>query len=175
MSVSLYLTPIFCLPSFLSPRPGNACFYSPYDATAITVGALSYDRKGNNDKTASSNYGECIDIWAPGEDIDGASNTGEYDSVTKSGTSVAASFVAGTASLFFEEVDSKIGPPSAFTARVKDKIMRKAEKNVLGNIGTASVNKVVQTTASGCQINAHCDNGLECLPDGTCGDMSAYF
>ena len=140
------------------------------------MGALSDDRRGVNDKTASSNYGECIDVWAPGEDIYGATNTGEYDSVMKSGTSVAAAFVTGASSLFFDEINTEIYPdPGAFTARVKDKILRKAEKDVLGNIGTASINKIIQTTASSCQIDAHCDYGLECLMDGVCGDMSQYF
>ena len=74
---------------------GNACFFSPYDPTAITVGALTDVPDGANTKTATSNYGECIDVWAPGEAIAGASNTGEYESVIKSGTSVAAAFVTG--------------------------------------------------------------------------------
>jgi subtilisin family serine protease len=155
---------------------GNACFYSPYDATAITVGALTDVQSGANTKTATSNYGECIDVWAPGEGILGASNTGEFSSVEKSGTSVASAFVTGAAALFFDEINTEIYPdPGVFTAKVKDKILRKAEMNVLTDIGIGSVNKIIQTTASACKYNWHCDYGYDCLLDGTCGDMSQYF
>ena len=72
---------------------GNACHYSPATPTTIRVGALKdmgLMTNGTNPKTSTSNYGECIDIWAPGEAIVGASSTGEYDTTIMSGTSVAA-------------------------------------------------------------------------------------
>jgi len=150
----------------------NACFFSPYDPTAIIVGGLSDHLQGMNDKTATSNYGECIDVWAPGEDILGASNTGEYESVFKSGTSVAAAFAAGAAALFFEEINTEEYEIEEFSARVKEKIMNKAEINILAKIGHGSPNKMMQTTASRCLQNSHCDTGLTCLRDGTCVDLS---
>jgi len=43
---------------------GNACHYSPYHPSAITVGSLLDDSgDGANDKAPTSNYGECIDVW----------------------------------------------------------------------------------------------------------------
>jgi len=93
----------------------NTCFYSPYSKTDITVGALSDNLSGSNDKTTTSNYGECIDVWAPGEDIYGASNQGEYESVMKSRTSVAAAFVTGALFLFFEEINTKEYTVEEFT------------------------------------------------------------
>lgn len=152
---------------------GNACFYSPYDPSAITVGALKDHEEGYNDKTDTSNFGECIDIWAPGEDIVGASNAGEYESVSKSGTSVAAAFVAGAASLFFETIWSEQYPAEEFSERVKEIIINKAEINILEDIGHNSVNKIIQTTVSRCSLNSHCAPGLTCLTrDGMCADLS---
>jgi len=150
----------------------NACFYSPYIDTAITVGALSNDANGKNDKTSSSNYGECIDIWAPGEDIAGATNSGEYDTVLKSGTSVAAAFVSGVASLFFEELNTAEFGTDELAARVKENVLYKAEINILDKIGHGSPNRIVQTTAVRCLVNSHCSSGLTCLRDGTCRDTS---
>ena len=167
---------VYCywlLPSSLTNQyTDNACFYSPYIDTAITVGALSNDAQGANDKTASSNYGECIDIWAPGEDIAGATNSGEYDTVLKSGTSVAAAFVTGVASLFFEEINTAEFGTDELAARVKENVLYKAEINILDKIGHGSPNKIVQTTAVRCLVNSHCSSGLTCLRDGTCRDKS---
>ena len=113
--------------SFYTPRTDNACFYSPYHETAITVGALSNAEDGKNDKTVTSNYGSCIDLWAPGEDIYGASNAGEYESVMKSGTSVASAFVAGASSLFFEEINTEEYTIEEFASKVEKKVVNKAE------------------------------------------------
>jgi len=146
----------------------NACFYSPYDPAAITVGALSNDELGKNSKTSSSNYGECIDIWAPGEDILGASNLGEFESVSKSGTSVAAAFVAGIATLHLETVNSQEHTFEDYSAIVKDKLISQGERDALGDIGYGSVNKIAQTTASRCTGNSGgCGPGIQCL-DGVC-------
>jgi subtilisin family serine protease len=150
----------------------NACFSSPYDGSAITVGALQNHPMGFNDKTLSSNYGGCIDLFAAGEDIVGASNAGEYESASMSGTSVAAAFVAGAATLFCEEVNPEEHEDNARAAYVKAKIVRKAEVNVLGVIGHGSPNKNAQTTASKCEVNAHCMAGLTCLRDGSCRNLS---
>lgn len=146
----------------------NACFYSPYDPTAITVGALSNDELGKNSKTSSSNYGECIDIWAPGEDILGASNLGEFESVSNSGTSVAAAFVAGIATLHLETVNSQEHIFEDYSTIVKDKLISQGERDALDDIGYGSVNKIAQTTASRCSGNSGgCGPDIECV-DGVC-------
>lgn len=150
----------------------NACFYSPYHKTAIVVGALSDDEDGKNDKTANSNYGSCIDLWAPGEDMYGASNQGEYESVMKSGTSVAAAFVAGASSLFFEEINTEEYTIEEFAAKVRDKVLNKAEINILREIGHGSANRMLQTTAVRCLESSNCQPGLTCLRGGMCVDLS---
>lgn len=72
----------------------DACEVSPArTADAITVGAS--DEK---DKRASfSNYGKCVDLFAPGVDITSAWHTGNRKTNTISGTSMASPHVAGVA------------------------------------------------------------------------------
>ncbi|UUZ73546.1 S8 family peptidase [Polaromonas sp. P1(28)-8] len=74
----------------------NACNYSPARApSAITVGATT-----SADARASySNYGSCLDLFAPGSGITSAWNTSDTAPNTISGTSMASPHVAGVAAL----------------------------------------------------------------------------
>ena len=159
---------------------GNACHYSPNTSRAIRVGAVKDAGiySGANEKTSTSNYGECIDIWAPGELIQGATNTGEYDTTTMSGTSVAAAFTTGVATMFLGQILTYNTPQTrayGFADIAKEKMLNQGEKDVLGNIGHKSVDRILQTTSSACQTNAHCDPPLTCLYDGVCGNLADYF
>jgi subtilisin family serine protease len=88
-----------------SGRPIDACTQSPARVPgAITVGATT-----NADKTASfSNYGSCLDIYAPGVSITSSWYTGGTNTI--SGTSMATPHVAGVAALY---LDSHGGSPSS--------------------------------------------------------------
>ena len=78
----------------------NACNYSPARAGAgtnngiATVGATST----SDGATSSSNYGACVDIWAPGARILSTRKGG--GTTTKSGTSMAAPHVGGGGALY---------------------------------------------------------------------------
>ncbi len=74
----------------------NACNESPSsEPSAITVGATT-----NTDARASySNYGSCVDIFAPGSSITSAWNTSDTATNTISGTSMASPHVTGAAAL----------------------------------------------------------------------------
>jgi subtilisin family serine protease len=69
-----------------------ACNFSPSRSTsAITVTASD-----SSDNFATfSNWGSCVDIIAPGVNINSAYNTGDSSTMTLSGTSMAAPHVAG--------------------------------------------------------------------------------
>lgn len=154
--------------------------YSPSTPRAIQVGALKDAGiySGANDKTSSSNYGECIDIWAPGDEIVAATNTGEYDTTTMSGSSVAAAFTTGVITMMLGQILTHNTPQTrayGFADIAKEKMLNQGEKDVLGEIGHKSVDRILQTTSSACQTNAHCDPPQTCLYDGVCGDLSDYF
>ncbi len=81
-------------------RGANACNYSPARAGAgsnngiVTVAATD----SSNKEASWSNYGSCVDIWAPGVSIVSTYNNG--GTATMSGTSMAGPHVAGTGGLY---------------------------------------------------------------------------
>ncbi|KAI9291221.1 putative subtilisin-like protease precursor [Neoconidiobolus thromboides FSU 785] len=76
----------------------DACSYSPASAsTAFTVGASDI----NDNKASFSNYGQCVDIIAPGVNILSTWNNGGTNTI--SGTSMATPHVAGLAAYFYSK------------------------------------------------------------------------
>lgn len=77
----------------------NACYYSPaFVSKAIAVGSTN----SSDQRSYFSNYGSCVDIWAPGHDIVSASASSDTGSRTESGTSMACPHVSGGAALLLE-------------------------------------------------------------------------
>ena len=111
----------------------NACNYSPARvANAITVGATT-----STDARASySNFGTCLDIFAPGSGITSAWKNNNNSTNTISGTSMASPHVAGVAALILA------GTPGASPAAVRNTIVSTGSA-VVTNPGTGSTNKLV--------------------------------
>lgn len=109
----------------------NACNYSPArTANAITVGATT-----NSDARASySNYGSCLDIFAPGSSITSAWYTSNTATNTISGTSMASPHVAGAAALYLQT------NPSASPATVRSALVNNATTGIVTSAGTGSPN-----------------------------------
>ena len=112
--------------------PEDACTVSPARVpAAITVGASD-----SRDRAASfSNYGRCVDWFAPGVGIASAWSTGDTAAKTISGTSMAAPHVAGAAALYLQRRPS--ATPAAVTtalraATTKDVVQGASPKGVLG-------------------------------------------
>jgi subtilisin family serine protease len=66
----------------------NACWYSPAsEPKALTVGSTDKDDKASS----FSNWGSCVNVYAPGQDITTSFIGGNTATITTSGTGVAAS------------------------------------------------------------------------------------
>jgi subtilisin family serine protease len=80
----------------------DACGYTPARMPAvITVGSVDLTADPNNDRRDNlSNYGACLDLFAPGVDILSTNNSN--GAWLMSGTSMAAPHVAGVAALYLE-------------------------------------------------------------------------
>jgi subtilisin family serine protease len=107
----------------------NACNYSPARAaTAYTVGATT-----NSDaKTSWSNYGNCVNIFAPGANITAAWHTSNTATNTISGTSMASPHVAGVAALYLQ------ANPGASPQAVYNALTNNSTKNMVTNANTAN-------------------------------------
>ena len=73
-------------------RNENACTGSPArETSSITVGNVDWTLA----RSPLSNYGSCVDIWAPGRRINSLSNRDDVSFIEMSGTSMAAPHVTG--------------------------------------------------------------------------------
>jgi subtilisin family serine protease len=75
----------------------NACNYSPASAAAATTVAAS---TSSDARASYSNYGSCVDLYAPGSSITSAWHSSTSAINTISGTSMASPHVAGVAALY---------------------------------------------------------------------------
>ncbi|NXW82911.1 PCSK9 convertase, partial [Alopecoenas beccarii] len=74
----------------------DACLYSPAsESEVITVGATNSEDQPASIGTLGTNFGRCVDLFAPGDDIIGASSDCSTCFMAQSGTSQAAAHVAG--------------------------------------------------------------------------------
>ncbi|MGW5055296.1 S8 family serine peptidase [Actinokineospora sp. NPDC004072] len=120
----------------------DACGRSPAGAReAITVGATGRDDARVANQYWTSNYGWCVDIWAPGEGIASAAHDSATGTTTASGTSMAAAHVAGAAALELER------HPYAGHHGVLGALVNKATPQVLTNLGPGSPNRMLYSRA----------------------------
>ncbi len=113
----------------------NACSYSPARAAnAITVGSTA----SNDSRSSFSNYGTCLDIYAPGSSITSTWSTSNSATNTISGTSMASPHVAGVAALYLGE------NPGASPAQVQAAIENAAVAGIVTDAKTGSPNLLLQ-------------------------------
>ena len=114
----------------------DACTTSPARTpSAITVGATT-----NTDARASySNFGTCVDIFAPGSSITSAWKTSNTATNTISGTSMASPHVAGVVALYLQ------GNPLAGPSDVATALINGASTGKVTSAGTGSPNRLLFT------------------------------
>jgi subtilisin family serine protease len=103
-------------------RGQDACRQSPARVTeAMTIGATD----STDTKTSWSNYGTCVDWFAPGLGITSAWNSSNTATNTISGTSMATPHTAGVAALYLQ------GNPGASPATVRQALYDNTTKGVV--------------------------------------------
>ena len=112
----------------------NACNSSPARvAGAITVGSTT----SGDARSSFSNYGSCLDLFAPGSGITSAWFTSDTATNNISGTSMATPHVAGAIALYLQ------GDPAASPAAAGDAIVNTATTGKVVGAGTGSPNRLL--------------------------------
>merc|ERR1719330_2251852 len=149
----------------------DACNFSPaFTPNAITVGSTT----STDSRSSFSNYGRCVQIWAPGSSILSAGISSDSSSSTKSGTSMACPHVSGGAALVLS------ADPTKKASAVLQELLDTAYLNVLTDLKTGDTNALLcvaeggapptptlaptpapppgtwSITGSGCQMSGNC-------------------
>jgi serine protease len=143
----------------------NACFSSPARVSqALTVGSST----SADTRSSFSNFGTCLDLFAPGSSITSAWSTSDTATNTISGTSMASPHVAGAAALYLAT------DPAALPATVHAAVVDNASVNTLSSIGTGSPNRLLHSVFGGTPVDTppsatftYSCTGLTCTFDGS--------
>lgn len=132
---------------------GNACDSSPAAAElAITVGASNLQ----DHRAWFSNYGKCVDVFAPGQDIESVWKGGKYAVNTISGTSMAAPHVAGLSAYLLSLQEEPV------TAKyIKDKILNTASKGLLSGVPDDTPNLLINNGEASKNVFGEIDHVLK--------------
>ena len=114
----------------------NACNTSPARVPeALTVGATT----SGDGRASYSNYGTCLDLFAPGDNVTSTYNSSDTATTSMSGTSMAAPHVAGVAALYLQT------HTAATPAAVAAALTANATAGSVTNAGTGSPNLLLFT------------------------------
>ncbi|MCA1591655.1 MAG: S8 family peptidase [Acidobacteria bacterium] len=112
----------------------DACGSSPARvAAAITVGSTT----STDVRSSFSNFGTCVDIFAPGSSITSAWSTSDTATNTISGTSMATPHVTGVSALYLQ------AHPGSSPATIRNAIVNGSTTGRLTSIGTGSPNRLL--------------------------------
>ncbi|XP_059939926.1 proprotein convertase subtilisin/kexin type 9 isoform X2 [Mesoplodon densirostris] len=104
----------------------DACLYSPASAPeVITVGATNAQDQPVTLGVLGTNFGRCVDLFAPGDDIIGASSDCSTCFTSQSGTSQAAAHVAGIVARMLTD------EPELTLTELRQRLIRFSAKDVI--------------------------------------------
>jgi serine protease len=148
----------------------DACTFSPGRAvSAINVGSTD----SNDAQSSFSNFGTCLDIFAPGRGITSAWHTSTTATAVLDGTSMAAPHVAGAAALFLAN------NPAATPAQVTSALINNASPNRVIGAGAGSPNRLLYTLSGSAPppppLPAPTINSVMCYFDGQDSDCLVSY
>lgn len=118
----------------------DACQFSPGNAPdALTVAASDM----NDARASFSNFGTCLDLFAPGVSVKTAWNTSNSATLTLSGTSISAALASGAAAIYLQK------HPAASPVGVNNAIINLATMGVISNPGPGSPSRLLFTVGLG--------------------------
>lgn len=118
----------------------NACNRSPASApSALTVGASTRQ----DARSSFSNFGTCVDLFAPGSGITSSTNGSDNSTGTWNGTSMATPHLAGAIALMLANA------PSLTPSQVTSLVNQNATSGVLSGIGSGSPNLLLNSRLDG--------------------------
>ncbi|SFQ20233.1 serine protease [Amycolatopsis arida] len=146
----------------------DACDHGPGGQvpSALQVG----NSTSNDTRRFDSNHGRCMDLFAPGTDINSAYRSSDSSYGTLSGTSMAAPHVAGAMALRLHDA------PSSSPAQLHSWVMDNASTGKLSGLSGDTPNKLLYVPNDGsqppgdpvAQFTASCsDDSLTCTFDGS--------
>ncbi|XP_043554945.1 proprotein convertase subtilisin/kexin type 9 [Chiloscyllium plagiosum] len=107
----------------------DACLYSPAsEPEVITVGATNYNDQPTTTGNMGTNFGRCVDLFAPGDDIISASSDCVTCFTSKSGTSQAAAHVAGIAAMLMN------ADPNITVSELRQRLIHYSTKNAINDV-----------------------------------------
>lgn len=130
----------------------DACNYSPASvASAITVSASKID----DSASIYANFGNCVDIYAPGLYIKSAWPSTDYANNGISHTPAAAAHVAGTAALILGN------DPGCSVEQVKQKVLDISWTDVLSGVPTDTPNRLLSVPTAPDENSCQAELGPE--------------
>ncbi|WP_245996359.1 S8 family peptidase [Streptomyces armeniacus] len=112
----------------------DSCQQSPARAPAVLTVAATSDTDA---RWASSNYGKCVDLFAPGHQVVSAGRASDTASATMTGTSMAAPHVTGAAALYLG------AHPTASPSTVTKAMLDASSKSKVTSPGADSPNRLL--------------------------------